>query len=222
MNKKYFRTKLDKTLEEQLSQFEYWDEIQPLEVDVAFESYLCSSYISNKTPKEVGMVFKLIEKGGLLGLAVEAHEKWEVLEFLRKKYTLEQIRDGTAHKAHRVNNKWKDEDVSPHAEARFKEYSLYRFLYDAQFGKKSPPLYAFLLVTPHIEIFGEEVHNVDVTIEHLDYLIGEFGKYKSSIISEKCSKKDLKNSMKFFEKNGYTYNNRNKMLKRAENFIRKY
>lgn len=210
---KHFRTKLDKTLEEHLSQFEHWNEIQSEEVDLAFEVYLRGHYISNKAPKEVSMVFKLIEKGGLLGVETEAHEKWEALEYLKKEYSLEDISNGKAHKEYKP---------FAHTEARFKEFKLHQFLYENQFGKKSPPMYAFLLVSPFLEIFGEEVHGVEIRDEHLEYLIGEFGKYKDSIMSEKCSKKDLKNALKFFEKNGYLYRDKAKILKRAEEFTKRY
>lgn len=215
--KKYFRTKLDKTLEEHLSQFEYWDEIQPLEVDLAFEAYLCNSYISQIAPTEVKTIFGLMEQGGILGLAVECHEKWECLEYLKKNYTLEQIRDGTVHKAHKKAGA-EFKDVSAHAKARFKEYSLYQFLYQKQLDKKSPPKYAFLLVTPFLEIFGE-AYKIEMTVEHLDYLINEFGKHKDSIMSEKCSEKDLENALKFFEKNGYQYKDKSKILERAKEFL---
>jgi len=208
-----FRTKLDKTLEKQLSQFEYLKEIQSLELDVAFEKYLRGPYMRGLGLGESDMVFSLINKGGLLGFAVEAHEKWEVLEYLKKSYSLEDISDGKAHKEHKPY---------AHAEARFKEYSIYRFLYEKQFNKKSPPIYAFLLVTPSIEIFGEGVHKVDLTVDHLEYLIKEYGKHKDSILSEKCSKQDLKNAMKFFEKNGYEYKDMKKMLRRAEEFIKNH
>lgn len=208
-----FRTKLDKTLEEHISQFEYLKEIQPSEVDTAFEAYLRGPYVTGLAPDEAGMVFKLIEKGGLLGLEAEAHEKWEVLEYLKKDYSLEDISNGKAHKEYRKY---------AHAEARFKEHSLHQFLYNKQFGKKAPPMHAFLLVTPLLEIFLEGVYKSEVTNDHLEYFIGEFGKHKDSILSEKCSKTDLENALKFFEKNGYEYKNREKMLRRAEDFIKRY
>lgn len=220
MNKKYFRTKLDKTLEKCIGQFEYWDEIQPLKVDMAFEAYLCNSYISQIAPIEVKTIFRLMEQGGILGMAMECHEKWECLEYLKKRYTLKQIRNGKSHKAYKKAGA-DFKNVSAHAEARFKEYSFYQFLYQKQLDKKSPPKYAFLLVTPFLEIFGE-AYKIEMTVEHLEYLVNEFGKHKDSIMSEKCSKKDLKNALKFFEKNGYEYKDKSKMLRRAEDFIKRY
>lgn len=209
--KKHFRTKLkDKTLEKCISQFECLEEINSEEVDLAFETYLRGPYITKLAKNEVERVFELMKDGKLLGVAVEAHEKWEVLEYLKKGYTLEEISNGVAHENYRPY---------AHAEARFKEYSLYKFLYQKQFLKDSPPMHAYLLVCPLWELFIEECYKMEIKPEHLDYMLGEFGHHEKPIRSEKCSKEDLENALKFFEKNGYEYKDKAKMLRRAEDFI---
>lgn len=220
MNKsKYFRTKLDKTLEKYLSQFEYWDEIQTKEVDLAFEAYLTGSYIPKIAPREVEKIFELIGQGGILGVAVEAHEKWEVLEYLKKGYMLEQIRDGTAHKAHKKAGA-EFKDVSAHAEARFKEHKLYQFCYEKLFKEQPPALMAFLLVCPHQEIFIFD--DIDIE-EHLNYYMDrfmhEYGKHEVSVRAEKCSERDLEKALMFFEKNGYKYKDRQKALRMAIEYL---
>lgn len=150
-------------------------------------------------PRDVEKVFELIRQGGILGAATEAHEKWECLEYLRAGCTIEQIRDGTAHKAHRVDGKWKDEDISPHAEARFKEHKLYQFLYEKLFKEQPPALVAFLLVIPYLEIFNFD--NIDVE-KHLNYYMDnymhEYGRHEDAVRSEKCSEKDLEKAMMVF------------------------
>lgn len=218
--KKYFRTKLDKTLEKCINQFEYWEEIQTEDVDRAFEAYLTGSYIPEIAPRDVEKVFELIRQGGILGIAVEAHEKWECLEYLRKGWTIEQIGDGTAHKAHRVDGKWKDEDVGPHAEARFKEHKLYQFCYEKMFKEQPPALMAFLLVSPHFEIFNFD--NIDIEKHlnyYMDHFMHEYGKHEESVRAEKCSERDLEKALVFFEKSSYQYKDRQKALRMASEYL---
>ncbi len=215
-----FRTKLNKTLEEHLSQFEYWDEIQTKKVDLAFEAYLTGSYIPKLAPRDVEKVFELIGQGGILGVAVEAHEKWECLEYLKEGYSIAQIGDGTAHKAHHSNGEWFD--VHPHAEARFKEHKLYQFLYKKLFKEKPPALVSFLLVTPYSEIFNFENIDIEKNLNYyMNHFMHEYGKHEETVMAEKCSEKDLEKALMFFEKScGYEYKDRQKALRMAKEYLK--
>ena len=81
----YFRARLnDAIIKEHIHAFVYWNEIQSKEVDIAFETYQKGPDIQKRFGREASTIFQLIRQGGLLGVAAEAHEKWEVLEYLKK------------------------------------------------------------------------------------------------------------------------------------------
>lgn len=211
----YFRTKFNnEVFEKCIHEFKYWSEIQSEEVDIAFEAYLQGPSAQKIAPLECAMIFKLIEQGGVLGVAAEAHEKWEVLEYLKKGYSLEDIRNGDAHKQYKS---------VAHAEARFKEYRLYQFLYKNLLGENPPAMRAFLFVHPFIKIFLEDIYNVkvsEVTIAIMDRLVSEHGKYEHIMRGENCSREDIEKCIRFFEEVGFDYgNDRNLFLQCGMKFL---
>ncbi|MDP3725879.1 MAG: hypothetical protein Q8R36_01640 [bacterium] len=193
----YFRAQFNNNvIENQINKFPYWDEIQTKEVDMALKSYLKEPYAQKKFPKEAEMVFRLIDQGGLLGVATEAHEKWEVLEYLKKGYSLEDISNGKAHKENRS---------SAHAVARYKELRFYQFWYTQLFGSNPPAMRTFLFVHPALKIFIEDIYKTETTTKIMEKLTRELKEYESVARAEKSSKDDVLRCIEFFERTGYNY-----------------
>lgn len=209
-NKSHFRTKFhNKTIENCIHDFEYWHEIQSQEVDMAFESYFTGSHLGGE--KETALILELIDRGGFLGVVAEAHEKWEVLEYLRKDYSLEEIGSGKAYKEYKP---------TAHTEARFKEIRLYQFWYKQLFDEDPPAMIAFLFVHPMLKIIAQDIYHVEIDAELMDMLVHELDKYEGVIRSENCSREDVENCIKFFEKTGYDYGDqKNLFLKRGLDFL---
>ena len=210
----YFRTAFNnEIIENCISEFEYWGEIQSQEVDIAFEAYQKGHYIQAKFPEESALIFKLIEQGGLLGAAAEVHEKWEVLEYLKNSFSLEDIDNGKAYKVYKPR---------AHAEARFKELRLYQFLYGRLCRGRVPAMRAFLYVHPVLKIIVQDIYKADVSAELLSRLLSELGEHANAVISEKIFAKDIKSCIKFFEKGGYIYGEqRSLFLERGLTFVTK-
>jgi len=177
-------------------EFEYWGEIQTEEVDRAFEAYLNGSYIQKIAPKERAAIFQIIEQSGLLGVAVEAHEKWEVLEYLKMGYSLEDIGNGKAYKEYKPR---------AHAAARYKELKLYQFWYTKLFGGNPPAMKAFLFVNPFLKIILEDVYKVKTTTKVMDYFVRELKEYENIVRGEESSEEDIIKCIRFFEQIGYDY-----------------
>ncbi|MEK7560625.1 MAG: hypothetical protein AAB539_01570 [Patescibacteria group bacterium] len=193
----YFRTKLnDKVIADRIHAFAYWNEVQSQEVDIAFERYQKGPYIQKRFPKEAAIIFQLIEQDRFLGIAAEAHEKWEVLEYLKNGYSLEDISSGKAY-----------EEYKPHAHAvaRYKELRLYQWWHTQLFGGDPPAMRAFLFTHPVLKILVEDVYSVEISTEIVDGLIRELREYESIVRAEKCSRDDIEKAMSFFERTGYDY-----------------
>lgn len=214
-NQSYFRAKFNnKKVENHIKNFEYWGEIQSQEVDVAFETYQKGPYIQKRFPDEAALIFKVIERGGLLGVAAEAHEKWEVLEYIRRGYSTEEIGNGKAYEEYKP---------AAHAEARFRELRLYQFWYKQVFNEKPPAMRAFLFVHPVLKIIVEDIYKVEVDDKLMRYLLDELEKYKDVVGSENCSKEDVGNCIKFFETTGFSYGDeRDLFLRRGLHFADKF
>lgn len=214
-NKSFFRAKFnDDTIENRIQDFEYWNEIQSQEVDAAFEAYQKGAYIQRRFPDEAALIFRFIDRGSLLGVAVEAHEKWEVLEYIRKGYSMEEIGDGRAY-----------EEYKPiaHTEARFKELMLYQFWYEQLFNERPPTMKAFLFVHPLLKIIAEDIYKVEVDTQLMKMLINELEKYESVMKSEKCSKEDIEKCIRLFDRTGYDYGDQKDLfLKRGLDFLNEF
>lgn len=197
MTQSDFRAKFDnEAIRNQINEFTYWDEIQTKEVDAAFEAYLKGPGTQGKFSKEAATIFQLIQQGGLLGVTIEAHEKWEVLEYLKNGYLLEDINSGKAR-----------EEYKPvaHAVARYKELRLYQFWYAKLFGSNPPAMRAFLFVHPALKIFIEDIYATETTIEVMDLFVRELREYEGIARTEKSSGVDVIRCIKFFERGGYDY-----------------
>lgn len=213
--KNNFRAKFNnETVEKKIQDFQYWDEIQSEEVDLAFEAYQRGSYVQGRFPKEAAIIFGLIDRGGLLGVVVEAHEKWEVLEYLKKGYSIEDIGNGKAYEEYKPQ---------AHAVARFKELRFYQFWYKHLFKDKPPAMKAFLFVHPVLKMIVQDVYKVEIDTKLMDRLVNELQIYKDTFDSEECSEKDLERCLIFFEKTGYDYGDqRGLFLSRASDFLNKF
>lgn len=208
----YFRAKLNDTIiENHINTFVYWHEVQSKEVDAAFEAYQKGHYIQKRFPEEARTIFQLIERGGLLGVAAEAHEKWEVLEYLKRGYSLEDIGSGRAYEAYKLH---------AHAVARYKELRLYQFWYAKMLGSESPAMRAFLFAHPVLKILVEDVYHVVITIEVIDGLICELREYEGIARAESSSHDEIEKCIKFFERTGYDYGiQRSLFLNRGQVFF---
>lgn len=211
--KSYFRASFNnEKIEKNIHKFPYWDEIQSREMDVAFEAYLTGPFARENFPEEAAMIFRFIEQGNLMGVVIEAHEKWEVLEYIKRGYSVEDISNGKAYAEYKPR---------AHTEARFKESRLYQFWYKQLFRGDPPAMRAFLFVHPVLHMFIRDIYGIEVTTEIMRHLIGEFGKHESIVRSEECSRKDIEKAMAFFEKTGYNYGNQKGLfLKRGLVFLR--
>ena len=213
-NRSYFRTKFQNaTIESHIYDFPYWNEIQSQEVDMAFTAYFTGSYLGDE--KETALILDLIDRGGFLGVVAEAHEKWEVLEYLKKGYSLEEIGNGKAYKEYKP---------TAHTEARFKELRLCQFWYKQLFNEDPPAMKAFLFVDPLLQIVVWDIYKMEIDEKIMKMLVvDELEKYKDVISSENCSKEDVENCIKFFEKTGYDYGDgRDLFLKRGLEFLDKF
>lgn len=193
----YFRAQLnDAIVEGHIHDFAYWREIQSKEVDIAFETYQKGPHIQKRFAQEASTIFQLIGRGGLLGVAAEAHEKWEVLEYLKGGYSLEDIGNGKAYAEYKPH---------AHAIARYKELRLYQFWYALLFGDKPPAMKAFLFVHPVLKIIVEDIYQVETTTEVMDGLMRELRAYEGIARTERSSKEDISRCIRFFEGTGYDY-----------------
>ena len=136
------------------SDFEYWDEIQTSEVGEALHVYINESFARESRSVKVDEILKIIEAGGLLGISVEAHERWEVLAFLNNGYTLGNI--GT-------EKTYREFRAQAHAVARYKELRFYQFLYEYLFNDFPPAMKACLAVSPVLKIFVEDLYRICTT-----------------------------------------------------------
>lgn len=202
-----FRAKLNnRTLEDYISKYEHWQEIQNQHIDEAFQAYLVNSFLSVMARDEVSFVLNLIEKGGIFGVAVEAHEKWECLEHLKAGYTLTDLNNGKA---------WSDNIGKAHAEARWKEYNLYQFLYKKLFKKDAPSLKAFVLVIPLSELIADKW----ISAGTFEDRIKGFGKYEPEVRGGDCSEKELEKVTTFFENVGYSYKDKNRIIESTKFYL---
>lgn len=179
--------KIGLNLEEIEESFGPWKKIKddPSIHDI-FLSYI--EYAKESVPEQADIIEQMLEDHSIHALGIIAHEKFEVVKYLKAGYTKEDIGNGKAHE------EYYDE---AHDKATVMQFRLYEHASKCVGGI---PSLALILCSPTIEIiYGTHEKGGD---------IDQSTCFSKLIKDQKITSDDIEKAISFFEKGGYTYKNR--------------
>lgn len=195
-------------------------------IDFALSRYECSdtSYLRDLVERYVAEVLtnpvenifmnSILARDDIIGRKVAFHESIEVLEYLKRGFSEEEITTGIARIA---------SYPEAHSEALFREHELCQYLARELFGFELP-LITFVLVEPVIDLslqFSTEYAiRPNISLEVVTWkdveLLNENPKYQL----EKPRIEQVMEALNFYERMGYTYTHRDQILQCAEKYVK--